>query len=207
MNWWREICVCFVLVGISIAPVDSCFAADKKEAKGDAKGAAGKDAATAPVVVPGVRCESSVYYSWKPLPPTPNQFAQPSEHPEADKEPIEQFFKRAFATGADQEEVKKELALQVEPLLSEARRGCELERQSKGECVTRQIGLLGSAFHQMDFETRRLIREETIKDCQKKQGTCVAVRSSDAVCVVVVPDTLPESTAAAPTAAKDGKKK
>lgn len=187
------------------------FAVDKKEDKKDSA------AASAPATSPDAhstsspaQCTQSISYSWKRLPPkeeSPDLAGKkPPKAPTPDPEIYGVNEIAAFTrseTGASEAEVKDKLASSTATALAHARELCRKEHENTGDCVAGKLA--AQQMDRLDFETRRLIREQIVHDCLTQSGLCLSTKEGEITCSALQ---KVETEASPPAeAAKDTKKK
>lgn len=149
-------------------------------------------------------CEADIYYSWRRLPPADSSGTNPVVD-EAMK-PIEVFFRKAHARASvkgDAETSLQALTLEFQAL---ARKQCETDHQSQGSCSASRMLALGPEYRNLDFESRRLVREQVASDCAKNTGICTETRATEMECrEAKAIETAEEKPTEAPK--KDAKKK
>ena len=65
---------------------------------------------------------------------------------------------------------------------SHAKKTCEERHQSQSGCVTQSLRTLGAEFSQLDFETRRIVRQKIVDDCAHDYGVCISTRATAVAC-------------------------
>lgn len=156
----------------------------------------------------GIICEANISYTWQPKPvassaPVAQQGRQADPSPVPDPEPREEFYERVFDRGASKEVVEPKVVSLVALSKTRASAHCIEHHQSQSNCVIQRIEILQSDLSQIDFESRRLVREKIAADCAQDFGVCLTTKASPVECRVEEVQAAP----AEPSGKKDDKTK
>ena len=203
---------------ISLFLIQSAYAVDKKEPAA----AAGATAPTTaePVKTPVTICTAEITYKWKRIAPPPPA-ADPvgagkkgkGAYPSVSATPLDPEIYGALETpaisltesGPIESEVKTRVEAGFPEALSRAMTMCIDLHQNQGTCLTKKLGGVVTQLDRFDFETKKIIREQSIEDCKKEHGICVSTSKSEITCrQEILPTPAPTE---APPAGKDAKKK
>lgn len=163
---------------------------EKKDAKAAPAGETRPDATAEGEAEAGGKseysCDADIFYSWKrvPQPAEPQKVAAKNAEPEDPDvyKPIEEFYVQSHAEADTKEEAELRLKGRLPELEANARKYCESVRQNRGKCVADRLAVMGPDYVNLDFEARRVVREQVSIDCMKNSGVCLAPRSGDLSC-------------------------
>ena len=198
------------LVGVALLAPSSALGADKKKEEAPAELAV-------PVATIGEQqCEADIFYSWEPAFPGGLGTPLPAGSPSADgtsttlgaangapagdtaaptpitiAAPIEEHFSKALSSAATETDAKERLEAEIAAQRRLAGAECSRRHENLGECMASHISVLGSEFGKLDFETRRLLREQFKTDCERLEGRCKGTKAGEAKCRAVLGETPP----------------
>lgn len=195
----------FLPLLLSLTLCSSVSAADKKDAKADS-------AVPAVAAATITNCSTDVFYSWKRLPPVPPQAptdaggkSAPAPAAPTDEIKPEEVFYQQVREQSDAKDTAEQMLLSRLPdVETRAREHCSNEHENQGSCLALRLRSLGEDFTKMDFESRKMVREQIMLDCSRGSGTCLSTRHSDPTCKEETPKPV---AAEAPADAKKEKKK
>lgn len=208
------------ILGILLVTPSTSMSADKKKEE------AVPEAAVPAAAIGEQQCEAEIFYLWEPAlsisfgdspssatlpangtPPAngaPSNDAAPPTTIGASAPIEEEHFSKAHSSAATETDAKERLDAEIGAQRRLAAVECSRRHENLGECIASHISLPGSEFVKLDFETRRMLRDQFKTDCERLEGRCKGTKAGEAKCRAVLGETPPP---AAPTGEKAQEKK
>lgn len=136
-------------------------------------------------------CEAEVFFSWVPQPPKlpvqpPSPGAPPPGTAPSPGPPIEESFAKARVSGISEVDARANLLEETTHTQHDASEQCAKRHERLGDCISARILSMGADYVTLDFETRRMLRDQYKVDCERAVGTCTETRVGDVTCQATV---------------------
>ncbi len=143
-----------------------------------------------------VSCVSTVSFKWS-LAPAPDSKESPAIN--------EEHWTTITTKGATEGEAKKVLQPLIERNRYEAGAFCRQLHENLSGCMAARYVSMGGAYSNLGFTARKSMDDAIKVDCEKLQGKCHGVFTTNVECIDSTPKEEPASDAAAEGAEKDKK--